>query len=756
MATQTEATGQGDRGVVVGSLLVLLAAAAMGFGRVFQGGSTTLRLAGVALAAVGLAALLRRRHLLLSIGASVAGLLVTVGIVVFPHTTFFGLPSSSTVGEVIRSFGRLSEQAAQEIAPAPPLPSLMTASIIAVWTAGTAAHALAVRSKSAILALLPPASLLGFAGVVTERGPTALATAGFLVGALGVVFGVGVGRLALWGPLVPWSGRRRHLVRGATGRWAARLGLIAVVASLLLPGLLPGYRAGPVLTFEPGAVSRVAISPIVDIGPSLLQNPPADLFTVEADRPAYWRLLSLDEFNGQLWTSSNVGGSGGRVVTGVSPLAGSGAPGEPLVQDYEIAGLAVPWLPAAFEPTHVALDIQAEAGASVRHDPDSSMLVRADKTQRGYRYGVVSEIVEPSARALDRAYEPIDTGLFRVQNERYLALPSDLPPGIAQFARQVSAGERTPFRQLLAIQERLRSFRYDVHAPPGHGSNHILNFLTETRQGFCEQFAGAFAVLARTLGYPARVAVGFTPGTRDRTGRYAVTTAEAHAWPEVLFPGHGWVAFEPTPTRSNPVANRYLNPVRASNFPGIQGGPGAGAIDPSRARTAQREAFEKLREGRNPGGSAEPERRLSDRLRSTVTVVLALAILAAGALLVMAIGKPVVRRMAVGRARTAREGVVAAYRAFLGSAADLGLARRSTETPWEYQDRLRGHVAFSDGHLERLTGLAGRALYAADGLTRGEAREAAGAERALARDLRRHAGVTRSVVAAVRPSRPLP
>jgi len=93
--------------------------------------------------------------------------------------------------------------------------------------------------------------------------------------------------------------------------------------------------------------------------------------------------------------------------------------------------------------------------------------------------------------------------------------------------------------------------------PPGSGAGALERFLFETRRGYCEQFAGAFAVLARAAGLPTRVAVGFTPGDLGNDGRYRVRGLHAHAWPEVHLEGAGWVAFEPTPGRGNPTAEAY-------------------------------------------------------------------------------------------------------------------------------------------------------------------------------------------------------
>ena len=105
--------------------------------------------------------------------------------------------------------------------------------------------------------------------------------------------------------------------------------------------------------------------------------------------------------------------------------------------------------------------------------------------------------------------------------------------------------------QSQALQDSFRdgSFTYSLAVQPGQSTSAIEAFLFENRVGYCEQFAGAFAAMARAVGLPARVAVGFTPGQPDplTPGRYVVRGENAHAWPEVYLAGIGWVGFEPTP-----------------------------------------------------------------------------------------------------------------------------------------------------------------------------------------------------------------
>jgi hypothetical protein len=140
---------------------------------------------------------------------------------------------------------------------------------------------------------------------------------------------------------------------------------------------------------------------------------------------------------------------------------------------------------------------------------------------------------------------------------RYLALPP-IDSRVHNEALRITNAAPTPYAKAKALQDYFhRGFRYDLNAKPGHDSNALQAFLFRTKTGYCEQFAGAYAVLARLAGLPTRVAVGFTPGELQADGIYHVRDEHAHAWPEVYLQGFGWVAFEPTPGRGAPNNSSY-------------------------------------------------------------------------------------------------------------------------------------------------------------------------------------------------------
>jgi transglutaminase-like putative cysteine protease len=137
----------------------------------------------------------------------------------------------------------------------------------------------------------------------------------------------------------------------------------------------------------------------------------------------------------------------------------------------------------------------------------------------------------------------------------YLVLPDNLPEHLALFAEAVTTGQDTPYDKALALQQTLRSYEYtlDLEEPPTD-RDVVDYYLFDLQRGYCDYSATAMVVLARTLGIPARLASGFAMGTYDpEIDVYNVTYGNSHAWPELYFPGYGWVIFEPTAAYPEPT-----------------------------------------------------------------------------------------------------------------------------------------------------------------------------------------------------------
>lgn len=133
--------------------------------------------------------------------------------------------------------------------------------------------------------------------------------------------------------------------------------------------------------------------------------------------------------------------------------------------------------------------------------------------------------------------------------ERYLQLPDSLPDRVAALARRITTHADNDYDRVKAIEAYMRAnYEYSIDSPvPPSGQDAVDHFLFETDVGFCEQFASGTVVMLRSLGIPARVVAGYTPGDRNPfTGYYEVRSSDAHSWVEVWFPRLGWYEFDPT------------------------------------------------------------------------------------------------------------------------------------------------------------------------------------------------------------------
>jgi hypothetical protein len=164
----------------------------------------------------------------------------------------------------------------------------------------------------------------------------------------------------------------------------------------------------------------------------------------------------------------------------------------------------------------------------------------------GEQYQVTAALSNPSIQQLKKA--GIDYPLW--VTERYLQLPEGFSPRISDLANQLSQGLETPYDKAIAITNYLRReivYTNPLPESPPRGEDSLEWILFDLKQGFCNYYASAEVLMLRSVGIPARMAVGFAEGVFDReTNVYTVRSLDAHAWPEVYFPGIGWIEFEPT------------------------------------------------------------------------------------------------------------------------------------------------------------------------------------------------------------------
>lgn len=133
----------------------------------------------------------------------------------------------------------------------------------------------------------------------------------------------------------------------------------------------------------------------------------------------------------------------------------------------------------------------------------------------------------------------------------FLSLPPGLPSRVRQLAVEITQDLDTPYDKARGIETYLRTLNYSLNIkPPPPNSDGVDYFLFNAKTGYCDYFASAMAVMLRSLGIPSRIAAGYSTGEVDtKSGAYVVREKDAHSWPEVFFPGYGWVEFEPTPSQ---------------------------------------------------------------------------------------------------------------------------------------------------------------------------------------------------------------
>ncbi len=267
---------------------------------------------------------------------------------------------------------------------------------------------------------------------------------------------------------------------------------------------------------------------------------------VQAPEDYYWRAVVLDRYTGSGWMDT-------------SPVRLRRSANEPLLEpDALVARTLItqtvtclrpgePLLFAAAEPLRLSVRVDAQALLNPSGGAEVSCVSPAQSLGREQRYAVASLVSTASVRALSQAGADYPVWLA----ERYLQLPPDLPERISDLAREVTANAPTPYDKAVAIETYLRQMRYNqaIETPPAD-RDPVDWFLFDYREGYCTYFASAMALMCRAVGVPTRLAQGYAPGEFSESHRaYVIRDSDAHAWPEVYFPGYGWAEFEPTPSR---------------------------------------------------------------------------------------------------------------------------------------------------------------------------------------------------------------
>jgi transglutaminase-like putative cysteine protease len=455
----------------------------------------------------------------------------------------------------------------------PPVTSTSGIVLLAAGGIGLMAAAtdlLAVRLRSPAIAGLPLLALYCVRITTSARQGGVGATVVFCLGMIGylaLLAADGRERLRIWGRLVTvWQSSPAEPVEAAeapdTRQLAAsgrRIGLAAACIALAVPLLVPGinvhdlFRTDSTGTGNGGAPVSTP-EPLVQMRQQLTSNTPQTVltYTTNAKHPQYQYLqVYVLNYNAvqQTWglvlpntqASAQVGSDQQVTDYGLNHSTSVTKPFTKITLSQGTVGydakLGV--LPVPYAPTR--LNIPENGWLE---DDATQMVYATDPQLSGLEYSVTSTEVSRALKQQSQAAYP------SYINNNYLYFPAGAHDELTKLARQITSGAKSPYQMATKLQDYFLDsgkFSYELNVNLPNGIRGLTEFLYDTHTGYCQQFAFAMAGLARLVGIPSRIAVGYTAGTRQGKGIWKVTTADAHAWPELYFNGMGWLRFEPTP-----------------------------------------------------------------------------------------------------------------------------------------------------------------------------------------------------------------
>ncbi|GAA1920147.1 transglutaminaseTgpA domain-containing protein [Nocardioides hwasunensis] len=513
-----------------------------------------LLLIGVVLAAMGAVARWSR----LPAPAIMAGQLVVGGLLVLGTVTGSPVPTPGNVDAFLVALDDALETSRNYAAPVqagvPPVyPLLLIGGALVVWLVDVVACTLR-RAPVAGLVLLAAYTL-----PVAVTG-NAVSWWLFVVIAglfLALVFLQHSDHVTSWGR-APDGEKGSFSVRtGAIGNTALALGASAIALAVAVPLAVPTMTMSVFDGNGPGTREVEVKDPMIDLRRDLQRGEDIPLLwvTTAGPKPSYFRISVLSRFNGSSWTPGDREIPETQTATGALPTldgVATDVPRKEFAYDVRVSpDFRSTWLPTTEQVTRIS------AGTDWRYDVSTRDFIGAndDVTTAGRTYDFTGAQLTYDAESMNTAVSGAGSvaGIFT-------DVPSTLNNEIRRLAASVTADAPTRFQKAQLLQQWFRrdgGFRYDVNQveSAGNGGADLMAFLDD-RVGYCEQFAASMAIMARVIGIPSRVAVGFLEPEKSTNGSWEFSAHDLHAWPELYFPGSGWVRFEPTPA------------ARADNVPG--------------------------------------------------------------------------------------------------------------------------------------------------------------------------------------------
>ena len=411
--------------------------------------------------------------------------------------------------------------------------------------------ALAVTLRRPVLAGAP---ILAVYLIPATREPGGLSWLAFLCAAAGYLALIGTDgyeRLGQWGRAVHQRSGRPSFTGATNTGLTRRIAVWAIGAALFVPLLVPATPHLVLFGSDGGGGGSgsgggtIYLNQTVNIAQDLASPNPIPLFDYTTDSASplreYLQQEVLTQFNGTQWdppTTAVAETPGQQYIPGLTNSKVARSTVHVSVNVNGNFGFSTAPSPYATTAVDGLPDVQIDANTLTVFVNDGG-----NKPRLGTRYKTTGVQVTPTAAQLEAATSGSDQ-----ISRNYLGLPSDVSALLTADAERITDGDTSPYQKAISLQNYFQTnFTYTLNPKiSGTGTAAIQSFLN-TKAGFCQQFAATMAAMARALGIPAVVAVGYTPGAQQTDGSYQVTTHDAHAWPLLYFDTIGWVQFEPTP-----------------------------------------------------------------------------------------------------------------------------------------------------------------------------------------------------------------
>ena len=634
----------------------------------------------------------------LALPVGLVAVAVLLGLIYFRDSTRFGFPTGATIEQFRVSMRLVWRQFPHAVSPVPSQGSFAIAATTALGLCAWLADSFAFRAYGRAEAVVPAGVVFVFTSALGVDRNRVLVAALWIGAAILTIAAL---RMAHSRDDSAWMGKRRQSLWSALPA-AITCALFATTGAAAVAPNLPGAGQKALLATRnrDGDITEV-VSPLVDIRSRIVNRGNIELFTVYSPVPRYLALTSLGAFDGTRWSTVAEDVRPADGVLGSTPVVG-----ETITQQITISKLAGQLAPAVRTATAAAW----QGSRNMLWLDEAGALLVDGGLQAGYQYQVTSVDNDPSPDSLRAATV---TG---APNQVYYHLPKSVPKQIRVLAQEVAAGATTPYDKAIALQNWFRTqFEYSTTVQRGHSNDAMINFLS-IRKGYCEQFSGTFAAMARELGLPTRVMVGFTQGQLRSDGLYHVAGRHAHAWDEIWFDGYGWVLFDPTPGRGAPGAEGHTGVAAAQEEGnGTHGGTTNTAPTPSLvpptvpARDRPEGSQTRPTTPRNPV-LKQPSNDGSSGGWIVTGIVMAI--------IAWVIAMPrVINRWSRHRAKSAVDRVTAAWAATVRSLTMAGAPRVAGSTPLEYARS----VDFGKAEAIEVARLVTRAVYSPRGVDDGAA-----------------------------------